>query len=125
MDYLQNINEKLTKLESNSRKQLIYARIRCLFALASFACILVILIAVVRFIPSLQDVQTLITDVGTLVENVDTLVENADTLISSAQTSVEQMQSTLDSIHLDTLNQAMEDLASVIERLERVTSFFK
>lgn len=125
MDNLQNINETLTKLEKNNRKQLIYARIRCLFALASFACILVILIAVLRFIPSLEDVQALIADAGTLVKNVDTLVENADSLISSAQTSMEEMRSTLDSIPLDTLNQALEDLASVTERLERITSFFK
>ena len=52
------------------------------------------------------------------------MVENVETLVTTAQDSLEQTMGKLNSIDLDTLNQAIQDLAKVVEPLSKLMKVF-
>ena len=52
------------------------------------------------------------------------MVENVDTLATTSQSAVEHATEKLDTIDLDTLNKAIQDLADVVEPLARFFNVF-
>ena len=56
-------------------------------------------------------------DLGTMVENVNTLAAESQTVVNDAMEK-------LDTIDIDTLNKAIQDLSDVVEPLAKVSKIF-
>ncbi len=132
----------MEQLEKNSRKQLRYARIQCLFAVVAALCCLAVLILVVRLLPQIQEftaqmqslagqVQELGNQAETVLANLETvtsdlaeadlagMVTNVDTLVTSSQSALEQAIAKIETMDIETLNKAIKNLSSVIEPLAK------
>lgn len=126
MDNQPQLQKTLEKMEENSRRQLFYSRIQCIFSILSAVCCIVLLVTVLQFLPQLellasqaQQVLTNLEAVTAELEKLDLteMVENINSLVTTSQTGVEEALDKIDSINFDALNQAVEDLAAVVQPL--------
>ena len=124
------------------RKQTRYAQLQCLFSVIAAVCCVVLLLSVWNVMPALRDVagqaQSLASQAGELVtvaEDVLTdlqtvsqglaeadlpaMVKDVDALVSTSQSAVQDAAEKLESIDMKTLNQAIADLADVVEPLAK------
>ena len=53
------------------------------------------------------------------------MVDNVDSLVITGQQSLQQTMDKLNTIDFDALNQAIDDLSSVIEPLAKLSNLFK
>lgn len=56
--------------------------------------------------------------------NLGAMVEQVNNLVCDGQTAIAEAMKKLDTIDIDTLNKAIEDLADVVEPLAKVSNFF-
>ena len=77
------------------------------------------------------DLESMITGVDSLVGNVDGLVgdvgglvDDVDILVATGQDSLRKTMDKLNAINFETLNQAIEDLADVVEPLAKFFNVF-
>lgn len=144
--------EKLTglleEIKKGNDKQILYARMQCIFSVIAALCCLIVLIVGLKILPDLQtavaQAETVLTnlesvttelaktDLGNMVENVDSLVKNVDSLIQdvgklvhTSQDGVEQTMGKIDAIDFETLNKAIENLSKVIEPIAKFFNVFK
>ena len=116
----------LEKLEKNSRKQLLHARLQTLF---SIVCVLfcgILLVKLLQFIPQLESLVSqadiLLRDLDTVTKELSKLdlsqmVENINGLVTTSQSGVEEALSKINDIDFSTLNQAVKDLSDVVNPL--------
>ena len=144
----------LLKLEKNSRQQALLSKILCVLCAAVLVCSLVMTVAVtgaasqlMAVVTPLQNVAGQIEDVAgqvqamtgqaeTIMDNMQvvtqaladadlgTMVENVNVLAAESQTVVSDAMEKLDTIDIDTLNKAIQDLSDVVEPLAKVSKFF-
>ena len=124
MDNQVQIQQLLEKMERNSRKQLFYSRIQFFCTLALTVCCVLLLVKIRQFLPQLELLATQAEQVLTNLEAVTgelqkldmvSMVENINSLVTTSQTGVEEALGTIKEIKFDTLNQAIEDLAAVVQ----------
>ena len=146
--------ELLLKLEKNSRQQALLGKILCVLCAAVLVCSLVMTVAVtgaasqlIAVVTPLQNVAGQIEDVAgqvqamtgqaeTIMDNMEivtqtladadlgTMVENVNVLAAESQSVVSDALEKLDTIDIDTLNKAIQDLSDVVEPLAKVSKLF-
>lgn len=119
----------LRQIEEINRRQLWLERIRCLFSLVAAGCCIAVVVIVARVVPQVTEligrIQVLLVNVETAAEelaalDLEGMVSNVDALVTSARESLAQTTQKLNSLDIETLNQAIEDLAAVIEPLAKL-----
>ena len=128
-----------------------FAKWQCILTGVAAACCLGIFILVCTLMPRVyglvEQTETVLTDLeavtgqlegqmDVILTNLDEvtqelaqadlvgMVENVDTLATTSQSAVEHATEKLDTIDLDTLNKAIQDLADVVEPLARFFTVF-
>lgn len=128
-----------------------FAKWQCILTGVAAACCLGIFILVCTLMPRVyglvEQTETVLTDLeavtgqlegqmDVILTNLDevtqelaqadlaAMVENVDTLATTSQSAVEHATEKLDTIDLDTLNKAIQDLADVVEPLARFFNVF-
>lgn len=130
----------LEKLEKQSRRQLLFTKILCALCALMLICTLVLTLsisgAVNQILTISQPLQQMAAQAGTVMANLDTvaqdladadlgsMVEKVNALTADSQTVITEAMKKLDAIDIDTLNQAIQDLADVVEPLAKVSKFF-
>lgn len=144
----------LAKLEKSSRQQALFTKILCVLCAAVLVCSVVTTAAVagtakqlMEVVTPLQEVASQVQDVAaqvhdmtgqaeTIMDNMETvtqeladadlgsMVENVNVLAAESQTVVSEAMEKLDTIDIDTLNKAIDDLADVVEPLAKVSKLF-
>ena len=129
----QRIISLLESIEETNRKQLSYARMQFILSVISIVCCVALLAAGLTFLPQIisiiSDVETVVSnleavtttltksDYITVLNNINMLITNIDNFVTTSQSGIEEALSKINSIDFDTLNQAIKDLADVIEPL--------
>ena len=72
-----------------------------------------------------EELKASLGGIETLIMDFTGMVEDVDTLVTTAQSSLEQTMGKLNSIDFDTLNNAIEDLAKVVEPMSKLMNVFK
>lgn len=124
MEHQEQIQKILEKMEENSRRQLFYSRIQFICTLALTACCVLLFVKIRQFLPQLE---LLAAEADQVLKNLEvitgelqkldmvTMVENINSLVTTSQTGVEEALGTIKEIKFDALNQAIEDLAAVVQ----------
>ncbi len=137
----QNFQELITRMEANSRKQVAYARVQCIFSVVAAVCCIALLIIGVTVLPKLQTVaqQTDIVlsnlnsvtselaevDLTGMIDQISSLVTNVDGLVSTSQEGVETTLQKINQIDFEALNKAIKDLSDVIEPIADFFNMFQ
>ena len=130
---MENNAQILQQLAESNRKQLRFARIQCIFTIASAVFCLLLLLSVVRILPQVQELAAQISGLSTQAETVLTnletitdelaqadiggMVANVDSLAQTSQSGIQQALEKVNAIDIETLNTAIEDLAKVVSPL--------
>ena len=126
MEQQNELQRILERLEANSRKQLLHARLQTVFSLICVLCCGVLLIKLLQFIPQLESLvsqaEILLRDLDTVTKelsklNLSQMVENINDLVTTSQSGVEEALQKINEIDFDTLNQAVKDLTNVVKTL--------
>ena len=130
---MENNQVALEKLEKNSRQQLLFLKILCGLCAGILICVLVLTLSIAGVA---SQVTELADQAKFVMDNLDTvtwelanadigsMVENMGTLAADSQAIVESAMKKLDAINLEALNQAIEDLADIVEPLANLSNFF-
>ena len=132
--------ELLKKIERANRHQVWSGYIRSGLILVCAVCMVALVVMVARLMPQINEIlgqaglamgqiQTVLTDLqqtaGQLAQvDYAGMVSNVDNLVTTGQQSLEGMMEKLNSVDFEKLNQAIEDLAAVIEPLAKMTKVF-
>lgn len=126
MEQQNELQKILERLESNSRKQLLHARLQTVF---SVICVLfcgILLMNLLQFLPQLESLisqaEILLGDLELITKELSKLdlsqmVENINALVTTSQSGVEEALEKINDIDFDTLNQAVKDLSNVVKPL--------
>lgn len=124
MDEMRQL-ELLERIEKNTRRQARFGALQCIFALVGTLMCVGGFLLVYRALPQLVEV---LEQTKTVLNNLEQataqlaqmdlvgMAGNVEELVTSGQ---EAMQ-TLSGVDLETLNQAIEDLAAVVEPLRKI-----
>ena len=140
MEMNQQMQEYMEKLERSNRRQARYALVQCIFSVVAAVCCLLLLLTVAKIVPDVKELsgeisaiavqaETVLTNLETVTEELAAadlagVVEDVDALVVTSQEGLLEALTKVNSIDIDTLNTALEHLAKIVERLERVSSFF-
>lgn len=140
MEENKELVELLQKIEKTNQQQVRLTRLVCVFALiaavfcgCTFALVYALLPQITDILPQISTVATQMQAVLTDLEQATAqlaemdfsgMVENVDTLVVTAQDSLAQTMEKFNAIDLETLNQAIEDLAQVVEPMSKLMSMF-
>jgi hypothetical protein len=126
MDETARTTELLTRMEKNSRYQTWLSLAQCLFSLAAVVCCAVLLVAVLRLLPQMQTVLANLESATRQLAAADLagMAENVDALMVTGQESLEQTMDVIETLDLEALNKAIEDLASIVEPLAKLAKMF-
>ena len=147
MEQNQQILALLERIEKTNRRQLRFTQIFCGIALVAAVFCVITLVKFNQLMPQLSaittqmqgvlgnmeqvaaelatlDMNSIVESIGSLVGDVEGLVGNVDALAVSAQDSLKQTMTKLNAINFETLNQAIEDLAAVIQPLANFVNLF-
>ena len=139
--------EFLARLEKSSRQQALFTKILCVLCAAVLICSVVTTAAVAgtakrltEVVMPLQEVASQVHDMTgqaeTILDNMETvtqeladadlgsMVENVNVLAAESQSVVSEAMEKLDTIDIDTLNKAIQDLSDVVEPLAKVSKLF-
>ena len=141
MEENKELLELLQKVEKANRQQVRLTRIICIFALVAALCCVGTLGLVYSVIPQFTEILPQINAVAgqmqVVLGNLDAattqlsqmdltgMVTNVEELVTTAQSGLEETMNNLNSIDFDTLNQAIEDLADVVQPLSKLVNVFK
>lgn len=141
MDENKELLELLKAMEKTNRKQLRMARLQCIFSLLAAVCCGAVLLVVLNILPQVDTVMnqldTVMDQTQTVLGNLEkttaqlaavdleSMVTDVDTLVVTGQQSLEQTMDKLNSIDIKTLNQAIEDLAAVVEPMAKFFNSFQ
>ena len=141
MEQDQKLLELLQQMEKSNRKQVTCARLQLVFSLIAAVCCVALLLVGIKILPQLQEataqaetvlqnLETVTTelaqaDLSGMVENIDALVTNVDGLVGTSQAGVEETMKKINGIDFDALNNAIKDLANVIEPIAKFFNTFK
>ncbi len=140
MEMNEQMQEYLEKLEKSNKQQVRYARVQCLFSVAAAVCCVLLLLTVAKIVPDIKALSNEISGVAaqadvvlnnleTVTEelaaaDLDGLVTDVNTLVNTSQQGMEGALEKLNGLDIDTLNQAIKDLADVVKPLAKALSIF-
>ena len=140
MEENKELLELMQKIERNSRRQVNLTRLMCIFALVAAVCcgctfglVYNVLPEITEILPQISTVasqmQTVLSDLEQTTRQLaavdfTAMVEDVDVLVTTAQDSLEQTMGKLNAIDFATLNQAIKDLANVVEPMSKLVNFF-
>ena len=140
MENNSQLSHMIEKLEKSNRQQVNCARLQLAFSAAAFLLCLVLVLTVMKVLPQVMEIagradavlgnletvteELAQMDVQGMVENVDGLVGDVDDLVTSTREGLEDTLDAVGKINFETLNQAIEDLAEVIEPLANFFNMF-
>ena len=116
----------LERMERNSRKQLLHARLQTIFSIICAICCGILLMKLLEFIPKVENLigqaEILLADLDVVTKQLSKLelsqmVENINGLVTTSQSGVEEALGKINEIDFKTLNQAVEDLSKVVKPL--------
>jgi len=139
------IREILEKLEKTNRQQVKYARLQSALAILAALCFIALVFAVGSIMPQMLDfaaqAQDIAAEAEVLLEQAEVVMTNleqvteeltelefakmvndVDQLVATSQQGLEETLEKMNSIDIETLNEAIDGLAKVVEPL---TKFFK
>lgn len=145
---MENNTALLEKMEKHARIQLWLTGALCVFCAVAMICMLVLstsitgaaneLLSLVKPVEEVivcvqdmaQEADTVMGNLNTVTQaladaDLGSMVDNVNTLTADSQTVVAEAIEKIDTIDIDTLNKAIEDLADVVEPLAKVSNFFK
>lgn len=148
MEQNKEILELLKQIEKANRRQTVCTAALCIFALVTALCCIVTFATIGGILPQITEVLPQITGVlpqinsviaqmQTVLSNLEqttaqlaqldlgSMIADVDTLVATGQQSLEQTMEKLNSIDIAALNQAITDLAAVVEPLAKISSMFK
>ena len=123
----------LEKIVKQTRQQALFTKILCVFCAVILICMLVLTFFIVN---AAGQITELAEQAKFVMDNLDVvtwelanadiggMIENMGALTTDSQAIVEEAMSKLNAINLDALNQAIEDLANIVEPLANFTKFF-
>ena len=151
MEEKQELQEWMDRMEESNRQQARYAKWQCIFtAIAAVCCVSLFLLVYIKM-PALQELsikmENVLTDLEvitqqlsgsmeTVLENLETvtaqlaevdlgaMAERVDDLVTTSQAGVEKAMDRLNTIDFKKLNQAIGDLADVVEPLAKFFNVF-
>lgn len=151
MEEKQELQEWMDRMEESNRQQARYAKWQCIFtAIAAVCCVSLFLLVYIKM-PALQELsikmENVLTDLEvitqqlsgsmeTVLENLETvtaqlaevdlgaMAESVDDLVTTSQAGVEQAMDRLNTIDFKKLNQAIGDMADVVEPLAKFFNVF-
>lgn len=133
MEENKEILELLKQIEKSNRQQVRTNRLLCLFAIVTAICCIVTFVTLFNTLPQVNSViaqmQTVLGNLETTTEqlaavDLQGMVSDVDELVVSAQLSLEQVMEKMDTIDFEALNQAIKDLAEVIEPMAKFVKMF-
>ena len=135
-----NLREILEKLDESNRQQLRYAKLQSALLVLTALCFLVLVVLVARLAPQLQSFATeahgLLAQAETVLANLEQvsgeltevefvkMIDDVDALVSSSQAGLEETLEKVNSIDLETLNEAIDGLSKVVEPLAKLFNVF-
>lgn len=134
MDQNQEMLELLRRIEKSNRQKVFTNVLVCLFMLAAAASCIAVCVMLGQLIPQVNQILTQTrTILGNLEEasrqmqqlEMETMVNNVNSLAVYAQQSLQQTMDKLNTLDIETLNKAINDLAQVIEPLAKFVAKFK
>ena len=112
---MENNTQILQQLAESNRKQLRFARIQCIFTVASALCCLLLLLSVCRILPQIQ---SLATQIGSLSTQAETVLTNLETVTEElAQADIGGLVSNVDDLtqtSQDGIRQALEKVNAIV-----------
>ena len=126
MDQNTEMLELLRKIEKSNRAKTVTNVLVCIFMLAAAVSCVAICLMIWQLMPQvdglLSQLETVLTDLEQTAHqlaalDLEAMVSNVDSLAVYAQDSLQQTMDKLNTIDFETLNQAIRDLAKVIEPL--------
>lgn len=148
MNEQNELKQLLERMEATNKKQVFYARIQCLFSLIAAVCCVVLLCLGFKFMPQIQVLSERANIVLTNLESVtedlaevdlsgleyminelskadlSSMVDHIDELVTASRDGVEDTMNKLNEINFEALNQTIEDLSQVVERLAKIAKIF-
>lgn len=127
------MEQVLKKLEKQNQQQLLFTKILCGLCALMLVCTLVLTIliggAVKQIVAIAEPLQEISQQAGTVMSSLveadlSGMVESVNSLATDSQNAITEAMKKLDTIDIDTLNQAIQDLADVVEPLAKVSKFF-
>jgi len=117
----------LQRIEKNSRRQAWSGVLQTVLSLLCCVFCGAVLVLVFRILPQVQTILENLEQVTTQLAEADLAGMAADmnTLMTTGQDSLQQTMSKLNSIDIGALNQAIEDLAAVVEPLAKFFNVFR
>ena len=121
-----HLQKILERMEENSRKQLVYSRIQCIFCVISAVCCVTLVATLLRFVPQLEDLAAqadlLMGDLQSVTAELKKLdltnmIAGINDLVATSQTGVEEAIEKISEIDISKLNKAVSDLAAVVQPL--------
>ena len=133
-----NMREILERLDKSNRQQVKYARLQSVLAVLAALCFIGLVVVVGSIVPELMDfaseaenllgqaevVLTNLEDVTNELAQVEftKMIDDVNGLVTSSQDGLEKTLEKINGIDIETLNEAIDGLAKVVEPL---TKFFK
>lgn len=133
MEENKELLELLQKIEKANRQQVKLTRFVCIFALIAALCCGCTVGLVYHVLPQINAVVSQMQVVlGNLekataqisVMDFTGMVNDVDALVTTAQQSLDQTMNKLNTIDFEALNQAIGDLAKVVEPMSRLMNVF-
>ncbi len=139
-EYDQSPGKLLAEMAENSRKQLLLTRISAVALAAIFSVVLICAALVVpktvrvlndvsavsdrlddiELEEMLDDVNRLLETLGPVADELEPLMDNVNDTVLEAQRDMEAALKAIEAIDIETLNEAISDLAAVVEPLARL-----
>lgn len=133
MEQDKNMLQLLEKMERNSARQLMYARLMCLFSVIAAVCCICIIFKLNSLLPQLQtfaaQAEAVLTNLESATQelasvDLNGMVSGITDLVTASQTGVEEAIGKLNELDIEALNKTINDLSVVVERLARIASIF-
>ena len=124
MDNQVQIQKILEKMEENTRKQLFYSRIQFVCTIVLTAGCFALFLKFNSLLPQLELIishaEQVLSNLESITDQLQKLdmagmVENINNLVTTSQEGVDQALGAMKEIEFDTLNEAIEDLAAIIQ----------
>lgn len=108
------------------KKQLNMMRV-LMFAMAGILCLLVVTLAVLvpEVMGTLANANRALEEISATAENVNTVFNSVQSLVEQSGEGVSQAISKLNAIDIESLNQSIEDLGTVVSPLSEFFSRFQ
>jgi len=135
-----DMREILERLEKSNRQQVRYARLQSVLAILAALCFIALVLVVWSVVPQFKDfaaeAESLLGQAEVVLTNLEDvtselaqleyteMIEGVNSLVSDSQQGLEQTLEKVNSIDIETLNEAIDGLSKVVEPLTKLFNVF-